>query len=186
VRRGPAQHAHLDELNRQAEAGQTPPVDVIDAAGRAPLIDEAAQIWAEATAARDGHDQVPALDVSRPVIQGVLDRSSRAFLLIARSAGGTTAGFAAIEPAPGSNETIAQVSYIGVRPRLSGQGIGETLLLETLQRLKAAGYASVELSVYPDNQRATALYQRLGWQAVGLPTAHPTTGKPEQRYELRL
>jgi hypothetical protein len=27
--------------------------------GRAPLIDEAAQIWAEATAARDGHDQVP-------------------------------------------------------------------------------------------------------------------------------
>jgi len=31
-------------------------MDVIDAAGRAPLIDAAAQIWAEAAAARDGRD----------------------------------------------------------------------------------------------------------------------------------
>jgi transcriptional regulator with XRE-family HTH domain/tetratricopeptide (TPR) repeat protein len=52
------------------------PMDVIDAAGRTPLIDEAARIWAEATAARDGHAQVPELDVSRPVIQGVLDISA--------------------------------------------------------------------------------------------------------------
>jgi ribosomal protein S18 acetylase RimI-like enzyme len=160
-------------------------VDVIDAADRTPLIDEAARIWAEATAARGGHAQVPALDVSRPVIQGVLDRSSRAILLIARSADGTAAGFAAIEPAPGS-ETAAQVSYIGVHPRQWGQRIGETLLLETCRRLKAAGYASVELSVYVDNHRAAALYQRLGWQATGPPTAHPRTGKPEQRYELHL
>jgi ribosomal protein S18 acetylase RimI-like enzyme len=160
-------------------------VDVIDAAGRGPLIDEAARIWAEATAARDQRAEVPALEDSRPVIQGVLDRSSRAFLLIARCADGTAAGFAAIEPEPGSNET-AQISYIGVRPRLWGQRVGETLLLETCQRLKAARYASVELSVYVDNHRATALYQRLGWRAVGPPTPHPRTGKPEQRYELRL
>ena len=159
---------------------------MIDAAGRDALIDEAAQIWAEATAARDGHDQVPALDVSRPVIQGVLDRSPRALLLIARSADGTAAGFAAIEPAPGSNDTTARVSYIGVRPVLQGQGTGATLLLKTLQRLKAAGYASVELSVYVDNHKATALYQRLGWQPVGLPAPHPKTGKPEQRYALHL
>jgi ribosomal protein S18 acetylase RimI-like enzyme len=161
-------------------------VDVIDAVGPAPLIDAAAQIWAEATAARDGHDQAPALDISRPVIQAVLDRSPKAFLLITRSADGTAAGFTAIEPAPGSNETIAQLSYIGVRPRLQGQGTGETLLRETLRRLKTAGYASVELSVYVDNHRATALYQRLGWQPVGLPTAHPKTDKPEQRYALSL
>jgi ribosomal protein S18 acetylase RimI-like enzyme len=173
-------------LDRKKQLAHNPPVDVIDAAGHAPVIDEAAQIWAEATAARDGHEQVPALDVSRPVIQGVLDRSPRAFLLIACSADGTAAGFAAVEPAPGGNETTAQVSYIGVRPWMRGQGTGETLLLETRRRLKAIGYTSVELSVYLDNHRATALYQRLGWQAVGPPTAHPKTGKPEQRYELRL
>jgi ribosomal protein S18 acetylase RimI-like enzyme len=161
-------------------------VDVLDSASRdSLLLDMAAQIWAEATT-RDGHDTMPALDVSRPVIQGVLDRSPRAFLLIARSADGTAAGFAAIEPVADSSETAAQVSYIGVRPQLWGQGIGETLLLETLQRLKAAGYARVELSVYPDNRKAVALYERLGWRPVGRPAPHPRTGKPEQRYELRL
>jgi len=78
------------------------------------------------------------------------------------------------------------VSYIGVRPQLWGQGIGETLLLETFRRLKAAGYARVELSVYLDNPRAAALYERLGWRPVGMPAPHPQTDKPEQRYELRL
>jgi ribosomal protein S18 acetylase RimI-like enzyme len=162
-------------------------VDVLDSACRDPLLlDMAAQIWAEATTTRDGHDKMPALDVSRPVIQGVLDRSPRAFLLIARATSGAAAGFAAIEPVAASSETVAQVSYIGVRPQLWGQGIGETLLLETLRRLKAAGYARVELSVYPDNRKAVALYERLGWRPVGRPAPHPRTGKPEQRYELRL
>jgi ribosomal protein S18 acetylase RimI-like enzyme len=162
-------------------------VDVLDSACRDPLLlDMAAQIWAEATTTRDGRDEMPALDVSRPVIQGVLDRSPRAFLLIARAADGTAAGFAAIEPVAESSETTAQVSYIGVRPQLWGQGIGETLLLETLRRLKAAGYTRVELSVYPDNRKAVALYERLGWRPVGRPAPHPRTGKPEQRYELRV
>ena len=47
-------------------------MDVIDAARPRSLIDEAAQIWAEATAARDGHDQVPPLHVLRPVTMSVL------------------------------------------------------------------------------------------------------------------
>jgi len=159
---------------------------IVDDSGRLTKRPAAPLVWEEATAARDGQDQVPALEVSRPVIQGVLDRSPQALLLIARSADGTAAGFAAIESAPGRDNTTAQVSYIGVRPRLQGQGTGETLLLETRRRLKAAGYTTVELSVYADNRRATALYQRLGWQPVGPPTAHPKTGEPEQRYELRL
>ena len=162
-------------------------MEVLESADRDPLLlDMAAQIWAAATTIPDGHDTTPGLDVSRPVIQGVLDRSPRAFLLIARSADGTAAGFAAIEPVAESSETAAQVSYIGVRPQLWGQGIGEALLLETLRRLKAAGYARVELSVYPDNRKAVALYERLGWRPVGRPAPHPRTGKPEQRYELRL
>lgn len=161
-------------------------MDIIDAAGRAPLIDAAAQIWAQATAARDGRDDVASLDDARPVIQAVLDRSAQAFLLIARADDGTAAGFAAIEPVAGKNDATAEVTYFGVSPRAWGQGVGETLLVKAIRRLKAAGYASAELSVYVSNQRATALYERLGWQPVGLPTAHPRTGKPEQRYELRL
>jgi ribosomal protein S18 acetylase RimI-like enzyme len=175
----------LSELSRSAEAVQTPSVDVIDATGHGPLLDDAAQIWAEATAARDGRDEAAGLGVSRPVIQGVLDRSPRALLLIARSADGA-AGFVVIEPLAGSGNVVAQVSYVGVRPQLWGQGVGEKLLREMRRRLKAAGYARVELSVYVDNRRAVALYDRLGWRPRGAPAAHPGTGKPEQRYELRL
>jgi ribosomal protein S18 acetylase RimI-like enzyme len=164
---------------------QTLFVDVIDATGRDSLTDDAAEIWAEATAARDGHDEVAGLDVSRPVIQSVLDRSSRALLLIARTADRTT-GFAAIEPLTGGCDVVAQVSYIGVRPQFWGQGVGERLLREVRRRLTAAGYARVELSVYVDNRQAIALYDRLGWRPRGAPAAHPGTGKPEQRYELRL
>lgn len=161
-------------------------MEVIDAAGRAPLLDAAAQIWAETTAARDGRDEVPGLEDSRPVIQSVLDRSARSFLLIARSADGTAAGFAAVEPVPDRDEPTAEVAYFGVSPRLWGQGVGGTLLAETRRRLQAEGYASVELFVYVNNHRATALYEHAGWRAVGQPTRHPRTGKPEQRYTLRL
>jgi ribosomal protein S18 acetylase RimI-like enzyme len=160
-------------------------MDVVEAVGGDPLIDDAARIWAEATAARDGHGEVARLDAARPVIQAVLDRSPRAFLLIARSAAGT-AGFAAMEPLAGRGGVVAQVSYIGVRPGLWGRGVGARLLQEVSRQLTATGYASVELSVYVDYRRAAALYERLGWQPRGEPAAHPGTGKPEQRYELRL
>jgi len=60
------------------------------------------------------------------------------------------------------------------------------LLREVQARLAATGYWTAELSVYVDNTRAVALYERLGWRPYGAPTPHPRTGKPEQRYELQL
>ena len=102
-----------------------------------------------------------------------MDRSSRALLLIARCADGTAAGFAAIEPLGGGNEAVAELGYLGARPLLWGEGIGERLLLEIGQRLKTAGYVSVQLSVYVDNRRAIALYERLGWLPRGGPAAPP-------------
>lgn len=59
-------------------------------------IDEAAQIWAEATAARDGSQDVAGLGVSRPLIEALLDRSADAFVLVATSGDGTVVGFAAV------------------------------------------------------------------------------------------
>ncbi len=148
-------------------------------------LDEAAQIWAEATAARDGIEDVPDLSVSRPVIQAVLDRSMDSFVLLARSLDGAAVGFAAVEPCPGA-DSCAQVSYLGVRPGSWGQGAGERLLREVASRLAAAGYRRAELLVYTGNRRAVTLYERLGWLPLGVPALHPRTGKPEQRYELRL
>ncbi len=159
-------------------------------------IDEAAQIWAEATAARDGDEVVADLRLSRPVIEAVLEASPAAFVLIARAEDGTAAGFAAIAPgtsAPGASgpgagisHPRAEVHYLGVRPDMWGHGVGERLLTDLRSRLAPAGFAGAQLLVYTDNSRATALYERLGWQVRGEPTPHPRTGKPEQRYELDL
>ena len=150
-------------------------------------IDVAAQIWAEATAARDGDEDVADLSVSRPVIEAVLARSPQSFVLIAYAdsapANTLAAGFAAVEPA---GERCAQVSYLGVRPGSWGCGVGELLLREVQSRLATTGYRTAGLYVYVDNARAVALYERLGWRPCGAPTSHPRSGKPEQRYELQL
>ena len=165
--------------------GQTLSVDVIEAPRGSRLVDDAARIWAEATAARDGHAEVAGLELSRPVIQGVLDGSPRALLLIA-SLGGVAAGFAAVEPLAGTSESAAELRYLGVHPRMWGQGVGEALLSDLPGRLREAGFGRVVLSVYVDNGRAIALYGRLGWRAGGAPTANPRSGRLEQRYELSL
>jgi hypothetical protein len=128
-------------------------VDVVEAQRGSRELEDAAQIWAEATAMRDGASEVACLADSLPIIEAVLDRSSRAFVLLARTDGGAAAGFAAVEPITagqtvGTTGPRAEVSYLGVR--------------------------------------AVALYERLGWESVGVPTPHQRTGKPEQRYELAL
>jgi ribosomal protein S18 acetylase RimI-like enzyme len=161
-------------------------VDMIEARAGSPQVDEAARIWAEATAARDGDEDVADLDVSRPIIAGVLDRSPRALLLIARTAEGAAAGFAAVEPLGSTDENVAEIRFLGVRPEMWGHGVGEALLRALPERLRAAGFGRAVLSVYADNSRAAALYERLGWQLSGAATPHRVTGKPECHYELRL
>jgi ribosomal protein S18 acetylase RimI-like enzyme len=166
-------------------------VDVVEARRGSRELDETAQIWAEATAFRDGESDVAGLTDSLPIIEAVLDRSPQAFVLLARADSGGAAGFAAVEPttaesATGPTGTRAELSYFGVRPSMWGRGVGRLLLREVQSRLTSAGYTHAELSVYVANVRAVTLYERLGWQPVGAPTPHRRTGKPEQRYELVL
>jgi hypothetical protein len=82
---------------------------VTEAARNSADVDAAAQIWAEATAARDGDKEVAELRFSRSVIQEVLDRSPRSVQLVDRAADGTATGFAAAEPLPGA-DTVAQLT----------------------------------------------------------------------------
>jgi ribosomal protein S18 acetylase RimI-like enzyme len=166
-------------------------MDVIEARRGSRELEEAGQIWAEATAFRDGESEIPGLADSLPIIEAVLDRSPRAFVLLARADGGVAAGFAAVEPIPagstiGTGGSRVEVSYLGVRPSTWGSGVGQLLLRQVQSRLATAGYTHAELSVYVANVRAVTLYERLGWKPVGAPTPHRRTGKPERRYELTL
>jgi ribosomal protein S18 acetylase RimI-like enzyme len=166
-------------------------VDVVEACRGSRELADAAQIWAEATAFRDGETEIADLSDSLPILEAVLDRSPQAFVLLARSDGGAAAGFAAVEAVAvesttGPTGARAEVSYLGVRPGMWGSGVGQLLLRQVQSRLASAGYTHAELSVYVANVRAVTLYERLGWKPVGVPTPHRRTGKPERRYELAL
>ncbi len=145
---------------------------------------DAAQIWAEATAARDGATQVAPLDLSLPLIEAVIHSSPRSLLMIARDGGGRALGFAALEPI-GSGEDRASLRYLGVRPEVWSRGVADELLRAVHDQLVRRGFTSAELYVYTDNARAVDLYRRLGWVREGDVRRHPKSGRYEERFTLR-
>jgi [ribosomal protein S18]-alanine N-acetyltransferase len=72
-------------------------------------------------------------------------------------------GFALSRHAAGEAEILS----IAVAKSERGKGIGRDLMNAHLARLAAAGVTSVFLEVEPGNASATALYRRLGFEAVG-------------------
>jgi ribosomal protein S18 acetylase RimI-like enzyme len=150
----------------------------------------AAQVWAEATAARDGDPDVAALQCSRPIIAGAFGQPG-AVLVIALDEDEQVAGFAVAEPLladaePGMPAESAEVQYVGVQPELWGTGLGRRVVQHLCAELTADGFLEAQLLAYVDNSRAVSLYQQLGWRPQGTPAPHPRTGKPEQRYRLKL
>lgn len=65
----------------------------IQVAGDREHLDQAAAIWAEATAARDGDAEIAPLSVARPLLQRVAEGSPRSLLL---AAAGFTGGELAV------------------------------------------------------------------------------------------
>jgi ribosomal protein S18 acetylase RimI-like enzyme len=152
-------------------------------------IDGAAQVWAEATAARDGDPDVAPLEDSRPIIARVLGRPG-AVLTVALDEGNQVVAFAVAAPAHASAArpcaSTAEVEYIGVRPGRWGAGLARSVLQLLCAELSADGFTEAQLLVYLDNRRATGLYEQFGWRPEGSPQPHPRTGKPQQRYRLTL
>jgi ribosomal protein S18 acetylase RimI-like enzyme len=153
-------------------------------------IDGAAQVWAEATAARDRDPGVAPLELSRPVIARAYDRPG-AVLVVALDPDDQVVAFAVADPLPadaepGAPATTAEVRYVGVRPGQWGAGLGRSVLRLLCAQLAAAGLLDAQLMVYVENDQAVRFYEQLGWSPDGSPVPHPRTGKPEQRYRLRL
>ena len=59
------------------------------------------------------------------------------------------------------------ITQMGVVPSSRGHDIGARLIGEAVQRMRAAGEASITLNVNANNPHAAALYRRLGFAAVG-------------------
>ncbi|GAA1640942.1 GNAT family N-acetyltransferase [Actinoplanes couchii] len=160
---------------------QTEPADGvrIEASEPGRYLTEAAAIWAEATATRDGDPEIAPLDEARPVIERVLGGSARSLLIVAIK-DDQVVGFAALAPLA-TDAATAEVHYVGVRPDHWSAGIGRRLM--TALPGLARGFTRGELEVYLDNPRAVALYESLGWQPLGESRPHPRSGRREQRYQ---
>ncbi|PSJ58514.1 GNAT family N-acetyltransferase [Pseudaminobacter soli (ex Li et al. 2025)] len=148
-------------------------------------VDAAAQIWAEATAKRDGDADVAPLELARPIIQRVLEGSPHAFLLIVL-AGETAAAFAAIAPWGEVEDREAEIHYLGVAPAFWGHGAGGFLLEGAAREMQLRGFVRARLSVYADNPAALRLYEGAGWRVHGEGKIHPHSGRLEREYRLTL
>jgi [ribosomal protein S18]-alanine N-acetyltransferase len=74
------------------------------------------------------------------------------------------AGWAGLAAVDGQGDVLT----IGVRTELQGRGIGATLLTALLDEATARGCGEVFLDVRADNDRARRLYERFGFQAIGV------------------
>ncbi len=62
----------------------------------------------------------------------------------------------------------AQINNVAVHPDFQGQGLGELAMRYVLGRLKENGVHFVSLEVRVSNQRALALYRKLGFSILGV------------------
>jgi len=63
---------------------------------------------------------------------------------------------------------VAQVMTIGVDPRYQRHGVGRALLEALVERARTLRASAVLLEVRVDNDPALALYERLGFERIGL------------------
>jgi len=78
---------------------------------------------------------------------------------------GLAVGIASVGEA-GSSRTGSVTSF-WVHPRARGKGIGDALLLATVESALAAGYYELVLWVVENNHHAQRLYERHGFQRTG-------------------
>lgn len=148
-------------------------------------LDDAALIWAQATAARDGDHEIAPVEIARPLIASALNDSPESLLLIARGEG-ESLGFAASAPVGASHARRAELRYFAVRPDAWGSGVAQELLRALTAHLSGLGYVEAELWVNQDNPRAADLYRRAGWQRAPEVRVNPRSGRVMERYVLGI
>jgi [ribosomal protein S18]-alanine N-acetyltransferase len=102
---------------------------------------------------------------SEDMLRGELaDQPRTRHYVVAEEPDGTIVGYAGLAAAAGQ----ADVQTIGVRPDRQGAGIGAALLTELVEEAGRRASEAVFLEVRADNDRARRLYERFGFDRVGL------------------
>jgi mycothiol synthase len=96
--------------------------------------------------------------------------------------GGTIAGFSICREREDAGETIGWISLLGVRPRWRGQGLGEALLVQSLNAFHSRGRRRAALNVDVDNTTsALRLYTKVGMEPTPAFTVWSKTLDKEDR-----
>ncbi len=57
-----------------------------------------------------------------------------------------------------------EIYQIYVAPEAKGTGAAKTIMEDGLDRIRSAGHKTATLDVIPENARAIAFYEKIGWQ----------------------
>ena len=82
--------------------------------------------------------------------------------VLVATAGGEVCGFVHLGPSP--DDASGHVFSIHVSPRVTGNGVGSSLLGEAVAAMTRAGFADATLWVVAANRGARGFYERLGWR----------------------
>ena len=152
----------LDEARAAAAAGGLEPWQPARARSAADILARAYAGSLEATLYPDLASPAGCLRVIRGLTRaGMLLAEASGLILV----GGEPAG--TIVAARLAAQT-AGIEHVAVLPALRGQGLGKRMLGWSLERLRAAGFARVELHVTRDNAPAVRLYQAAGFNLLSV------------------
>ncbi len=102
--------------------------------------------------------------VERSVLAAFDEQRDGEAMLIAEEADGSRVGFAYLTTSRNVNgEPVGCVSELAVAQNAEGRGVATALLAEAETWSRGAGHAAVTLAAFCVNERALALYQRLGF-----------------------
>lgn len=110
---------------------------------------------------------MPSEEMWRKRLETMADPERTDVFLVAER-GGRVVGSAGLHPAPQLRRRHAAMMGISVAPEAQGRGVGSALMQAVCDY--ADGWAQIlriELTVFTDNARAIALYQRFGFRHEG-------------------
>jgi len=96
-------------------------------------------------------------------------------------ADGQAVGMASVGEAGSSR--AGSVTSFWVHPQARGKGVGDALLMATLETAREAGYHELLLWVVENNEHAQRLYERHGFKRTGA-TQHVRPGDARIEYEM--
>lgn len=119
-------------------------------------------LFAAVAEERDGIAAEPPVDVERRASRWELDRTFVAVV------GNEVVGELHIDPTPFGFGEVAMMVAAGWR----GRGVGTALLVAAIDWARQRGLHKLSLSVFPSNERALALYRKLGFVEEGRRVKH--------------